>query len=218
MNCEICMFDLDGTLSNPKLGILICAQYALKHVGIEIEDSKINNLVYFIGPPLRQTFAKHFQLNESQVEIAVEKFRERMGSVGFLEAEIYQGVPQMLKKLKRQGNILALATSKENGIAEQVLKHFDLYKYFDFVAGASVDNSRDTKTAVMEYALNNLDPKRKKSVVMVGDMKYDIIGAKNLGTNSIGVTYGYGTKEELVAAGADNIAKTVKELQSLLLG
>ncbi|MCL2370933.1 MAG: HAD family hydrolase [Firmicutes bacterium] len=209
---DIYLFDLDGTLTNPKLGITMGLQFALKFFGIEVSDP--SQLEKFIGPPLRQTFSEDFGLSKENAEVAVQKYREYYGVTGLYQNEVYKGIHELLAKLKEKGKILGVATSKPTVYAMQILEHFGLLEYFAVVSGSEFDGTRDSKSEVIEYVLSQLGVSGER-VVMIGDRMYDIIGAKEIGIKSVGVTYGFGTYEELQKAGADKIVDRVEELLDL---
>ena len=212
------LFDLDGTLSDPKVGICTSVQYALEKMGIEEKD--IDNLVPFIGPPLRESFNKYYNMSEEECERAVSFYRERYSDVGKFENEIYPGIPELLRDLKKKEKFIAIASSKPTVYVEDILKHFEIREYFDLVVGAEPDGSRDTKEEVLGYALKEMFPEGEPEydeVVMIGDRRYDIDAAHSLGVGNIGVSYGYGSREELEEAGADKIVNTVQGLRSVLL-
>lgn len=212
------LFDLDGTLTDPKVGITTCIQYALASFGIEEND--LSNLEKFIGPPLRDSFREYYGFDGEQTEKAIEKYRERFAEVGLFENEVYEGIPQMLRTLQSKGYYLAVASSKPQVYVERILEHFDLAKYFKVVVGSELDGTRDHKDEVVAEALNrlfNYKPIQKDRVYMIGDRRFDIEGAKAKGIMSVGVTYGYGDMEELKAAKADFIVRSVEELEKFLL-
>ena len=204
------LFDLDGTLTNPEIGITNCVMYALEKFGIKENDRK--KLHPFIGPPLTYSFQNFYGLSEEESKQAVAFYRERFSVKGLYENEVYVGVPEMLQTLKEQGKKLIIATSKPEEYTIKILKHFDLYKYFDFIAGATMDGSRGEKADIITYALQNIDIEDKSQAVMVGDRKYDILGAKENGLDSIGVLFGFGDLEELTKAGATYVVETVKDI------
>lgn len=204
------LFDLDGTLTNPELGITNCVMYALEKFGIKVEDRK--ELHPFIGPPLMYSFQRFYGLSEEQSKQAVVYYRERFPAKGIYENEVYDGVVEMLEALKKQGKIIILATSKPEVYAVEILRHFNLDQYFDFVAGATLDGSRGEKADVITYALEISGIKDKSEVVMVGDRNYDVLGAKENGLDSIGVLFGFGDYEELTKAGATYIAENVVDI------
>lgn len=212
------LFDLDGTLTDPKVGITTCVQYALASFGIEEPD--LDKLEPFIGPPLKDSFMEFYQMNEADAQAAVDKYRERFRDTGIFENEIYAGVPQMLKTLKAKGMQLAVASSKPTVFVERILEHFHIAKYFKVVVGSELDGTRVEKDQVVEEALRQLfgdAPVEKDQVYMIGDRRFDVEGARAQGIESVGVTYGYGSMEELRAAKADYIVRSVEELTRFLL-
>lgn len=215
---EYLLFDLDGTLTDPKVGICTCVQYALKAFGIEEPD--IDKLKPFIGPPLKDSFMQFYDMSSEQVEAAVEKYRERFRDVGIFENKVYDGVPGMLEALQAKGMSLAVASSKPEVFVERILDHFGIRKYFKAVVGSELDGRRSGKDEVVEEALRRLfgdKPIEKDRIYMIGDRKFDAEGARAHGIESVGVTYGYGNMEELKEAKADYIVQSVEELQRFLL-
>ncbi|WP_455586405.1 HAD family hydrolase [Bacteroides sp.] len=208
-------FDLDGTVTDPMQGITRSVDYALNHFGIVIND--LRELCPFIGPPLKDSFMEFYQFTEKQAEEAVEKYRERYTETGLYENEAYPEIADFLEKARRQGYKLMMATSKPDVLAKRILEYFHLDNYFLFVGGSGMDGSRYTKADVIEYVLNENGITDLSEVVMIGDRKHDIIGAKKVGIDSIGVLYGYGDREELTAAGADYIVEDIGGLGRLLL-
>lgn len=211
---EIILFDLDGTLTDPKEGITKSVQYSLKAFSIHIEDT--DELIKFIGPPLRESYKRYYGFSDENSEKAVEKYREYFAEKGIFENGIYDGIGEMLQKLKQGGKRLAVATSKPAVYAEKILEHFGIDGYFDFVAGSELDGTRSKKSEVIRYALDNLGVSSLETALMVGDREHDILGAKEIGVEVIGVLYGYGDFDELTKAGADHIAGSVDELSMLL--
>jgi len=208
------LFDLDGTLTDPKIGITKSIQHALNGFDIHAE---LKELEIFIGPPLRVSFSKNFGISMNDIEnIALPRYRDYYSNKGMFECEIYGGVCEMLEKLKSEGMTTSLATSKPLFFAKPILQHFGLLKYFDFVSGSELDGTRDDKADVISYALENLKLTPAPNIIMVGDREFDIIGAKKNNLQSIGVLYGYGDRKELETAGASIIAKTVSELTNIL--
>lgn len=210
------LFDLDGTLTNSELGITKSVQHALKKFGIEVEDRTA--LRPFIGPPLGESFQVYYGLSKEESEQAIKYYRERFSVKGLYENEVYEGVEKMLQDLKESGKKLILATSKPEKFTILILEHFDLLKYFDFVAGATMDGSRGEKADVIRYALELSGIEDKSDVIMIGDRKFDILGAKENGLASIGVLYGFGDREELTEAGADYIVERAEDIVKVLLG
>lgn len=212
------LFDLDGTLTDPKEGITSSVQYALKAMGIEESDQ--DKLVPFIGPPLKDSFVEFYQMDEEQAELAVKKYRENFETVGLYQNKLYAGIPQMLRSLKEKGMHLAVASSKPTVFVERILEHFHIDRYFEVVVGSELDGTRVKKDEVVEETLCRLfgeKPVQKDQVYMIGDRKFDVEGAKALGVESVGVAYGYGGMEELKAAKADYIVRSVEELHKFLL-
>lgn len=213
MEYRTILFDLDGTLTDPGLGITNSVMYALDR--FDIHESDRTKLYPFIGPPLWDSFMRFYGMSRDQAEEAVRVYREYYGDRGLLENSVYPGIPQMLAALKAQGKTLAVATSKPEGFSRQILDHFELSQYFDRIAGASMDRSRSRKADVIRYALEGLsaDP---ATTVMVGDREHDVLGAQELGLPCVGVLYGYGDRPELEAAGAAALAADPVELLALL--
>lgn len=212
------LFDLDGTLTDPKIGITTCVQYALKAFGIEEPD--LDKLEPFIGPPLKDSFMEFYQMDDVQAEEAIAKYRERFQTVGMFENKVYPGIKRLLRRCKRKGAVLAAASSKPEVFVKKILEHFQLAQYFDVIVGSELDGRRTAKGEVVQEALHQLFPQGDidyDNTVMIGDRKFDIQGAKDNKVVSIGVSYGYGSFEELQEAHADYIARTVEELEAVLL-
>lgn len=218
------LFDLDGTLTDPMVGITTSVQYALSHM--DIHEPDIQRLKPFIGPPLEQSFSQFYGMDSVQAKFAVEKYRERYNEIGIYENLLYPGISQLLDKLKKEGFKLAIASSKPTVFVIRVLEYFSLNHYFDVVVGSELDGRRSNKEDVIEEVLKQFrimgqTGMIKKSLanktVMVGDRSFDISGAKTHKIDSIGVTYGYGIDDELSIAGATYIVHTVSELEQLLL-
>lgn len=207
------LFDLDGTLTDPGLGITNSVMNSLSKFGITVTDR--SELYKFIGPPLMESFKKYYGMSDEDATKAIEYYRDYFKVIGMTENEVYEGIPEMLATLKNRGQKIILATSKPEEFAIKILEYFDLLKYFDFVAGATMDGTRSEKSDVIKYAINEASISVDKAV-MVGDRKHDILGAIENNLPSIGVLFGYGSEEELSEAGANYIAKDVKELASIL--
>ncbi len=212
---ENIFFDLDGTLTDPGLGITNSVLHALSYYGIREDDrSKLNA---FIGPPLADSFEKFYGFSHERALEAIGHFREYFENTGIFENALYHGVPEMLSALKEKGATLVLATSKPELFAERILEHFGILSYFDFVCGATMDEKeRSTKDEVLSYALEKSGSDPGKSV-MVGDRKYDIISARSFGLATVGVLYGYGSREELSHAGAQVLCESVEQCKEVLL-
>lgn len=208
------LFDMDGTLIDSKIGMTKAIQYSLAKYNIRADDLK--SLERFIGPELYKSFRKYFSFNEKKAWEAVLFFREYYSEKGIFEAEVYPGIPELLELLYRQRKKLIVATSKQTDYAERILEYFQLKKYFYFVAGSNFDRTRIDKSEVIEYALSQVSAYSPDKVVMVGDRKYDIVGAKNNSIDSVGVGYGYGTREEIQQINPTYRVNTVSDLQKLL--
>lgn len=208
------LFDLDGTLTDPGLGITNSVVYALNRFGITETD--IQRLYKFIGPPLWASFEQYYGFTKAQANTAVEYYREYYRDRGIYENAVYDGIEDLLKTLSAAGRTLVVATSKPTVFANQVLSHFGLDSYFAFVSGSELDGTRVNKDEVIAYALEQcgIEPSR---AVMVGDREHDMAGAKKNSVTAIGVLYGYGKKADLNEAGADYIAKDVNGLKNILL-
>lgn len=210
MSYSYLLFDLDGTLTDPGEGITNSVAYALKKWGIEVGDK--SELYSFIGPPLSVSFAKYYGFNEEDSLKSVEYYREYFRDRGIFENKVYDGIHNLLETLKNNEKKLIVATSKPEQFAKIILDHFDLAKYFDFVAGATMDESRNKKADVIRYALETFGISDLSSTLMIGDRDQDITGAKKNGLDSLGVLYGYGDREELEGAGATYIAESVEDI------
>lgn len=208
------LFDLDGTVTDPMIGITKSVRYALNKFGIEVED--LNTLCKFIGPPLKDSFMNFYNFTEEDALKAIAYYREYFSTNGLYENTVYENFEDMLIALKNDGKSLIIATSKPTVFAEKILEHFNLKKYFDFISGSNLDNTRTKKADVISYALEQQMINNMSEIIMIGDREHDIIGAKALNIESIGVLHGYGSYEELSSSGADYIVKDVSELKSLL--
>lgn len=213
---DVAIFDLDGTLTDPKVGITTCVQYALSAIGIDEPD--IDNLEDFIGPPLMEHFMERYSLDEATARGCVEKYRERYNPIGVYENEKYDGMDELLSCLKERGIRLAVASSKPKVLVDKVLDYFDLAKYFDIVTGSELDGSRTRKSDVIRYAFELMDEKgmSHNKPIMIGDRKHDIIGAREAGIPCMAVAYGYGTMEELKEHHPDFIVENVMDIASIV--
>ncbi len=212
---EYVFFDLDGTLTDAGMGITNSVAYSLKKNGIEPPARE--ELYKFIGPPLVDSFMRYYGFSCEGAHKAVEDYREYFRDRGIFENEVYEGIYELLESLKDNGKKLVLATSKPEPFAKTILSHFGLDKYFYFVAGALMDETRTKKGDVIRYALSCCGEPKRESVVMIGDREHDILGAKENGIRSIGVLYGYGSHEELTSAGADLIAAEPCDIEKIIL-
>lgn len=209
------LFDLDGTLTDPKEGIISSVLYALEKMGIE--EGNISELDAFIGPPIQQSFAERYNMSEIEIEQAVFYFREYLKQSGLLENKIYDGIPTLLQQLKDGGNRLFVATSKPTVFAKQVIEHFQLTSFFEEIVGSNLDGTRIKKEEIIEYILHTNIEVPKEEIVMIGDRKHDVMGANGNGIDSIGVLYGYGSEMELSDAKATHMVKDVEDLHSFCM-
>ena len=207
------LFDLDGTITDPKEGITKCVQYALSKFDIEEE---CDNLLSFIGPPLTDSFIDFYGFDKQKAELAIKYYRECYAKIGLFENSAIDGIHEVLEKLKNSGYTLAVATSKPTCFAISICEKYDFSKYFDIIMGSELDGTRTKKSEIIYEVLKQLNAKPEE-VVMIGDRKYDIIGAKEVGTASIGVRFGYAEDGELEKAGADFIVGTPNELLTCIL-
>ena len=205
-------FDLDGTLTDPAQGITNSFIHALKYFGREIPSYE--ELCKLIGPPLPYSFETILGFPKENVMEAVAKYREYFAAKGLFENSVYPGIPELLQTLKEKGKHLVVVTSKPEEYSIKIIDYFGLSKYFDFVCGSLMDESRSKKSEVIAYALQccGLEEADKERVLMVGDRFHDIEGAKANGIKSCGVLFGYGSREELENAGANFIASTVGDI------
>ena len=215
MNKKYILFDLDGTLTDPEEGITKSLQHALSFIDIKVEDRSI--LKRHIGPPLADGLREFFGLDDGQIEEVIGHFREYFVDKGIFMNYKYEGIEELLDSLVKAGKTLIVATSKPEVLAERILKHFNLDQYFTDICGSNLDETRSKKGEVIAYALEENGIKEKEQVVMIGDRLHDILGAKENDIASIGVLYGFGSREEHVKAGADRIAADLKELEDILL-
>ncbi|HOP30548.1 MAG TPA: HAD hydrolase-like protein [Spirochaetota bacterium] len=208
------IFDLDGTLTDPGVGITRSIQYALAKYG---KTEKTAALYKCIGPPLRDSFCNYFGFTMEQAEEAVSYYREYFSEHGIFENEVYPGIPELLEELKADNRIIYLATTKPVIYAEKILRHFNLFDYFTAVSGSNLDGTNGAKSELIAGIIRNYRINQPVTAVMIGDRKYDIEGAKANGISSIGVGYGYGEPGELADAFPDYIAETVPALNKILL-
>lgn len=205
------LFDLDGTLTESGEGITRSVQYALEKLGKPAPS--LDELRVFVGPPLMEQFMKFADLDQDTARLAVSYYRERYASVGIFENRVYAGIEEMLAELKKNGYLLAVASSKPEKFVLQILEHFHLRSYFNEVVGSEMDGSRTSKASVVEEALKRLGlSDEREAVLMVGDKEHDVLGARACGVECIAVSYGYGTMEELEAAKPLKILSNPREL------
>ena len=216
MSAEYVLFDLDGTLTDPGLGITNSVAHALAHFGIAVTDR--TQLYRFIGPPLLDSFMEYYGFTEEQAQEAVRVYREYFADRGWAENTVYEGIETLLAELTAAGKTLLVATSKPQVFAERILLHFGLARYFTHICGVALQAPRGySKADVIREALAKAGVTDYSTAVMVGDRHHDIDGAKAVGLSSVGVLYGYGDRAEHEAAGADAIAESVDALRTLLL-
>lgn len=211
---EYIFFDLDGTITDSGTGIVNAALYALEKYNISVNDK--DELKKFIGPALQDSFSVDYGFNEEEIEDAIATFREYYAEKGIFENELYPRIEEVLIELKNRNKKLVIATSKPEVFTIQVLKHFDILKYFDHIAAASLDDSKIKKGVIIKEAIENLGITNLDSVVMVGDRKHDIKGANVNGIASIGVMWGYGSIEEFEKHEATHIAHNVMDLLEII--
>ena len=214
MNYKTAIFDLDGTITDSGPGIMNAIRYAVKKRGLPDVPEEV--LRSFIGPPLKEQFRSVFGLSDDEGTIMVATYREYYGEKGIFENRVYDGVPEVLQKLQEAGVRILMATSKPEKYAKQIAEHFGFDKYFDFIGGACMDGRRTDKHDVIEYVIDSCKVCRENTV-MIGDRRHDMIGASKAGIRSIGVLYGYGSREELEEAGAERIAVTPGDIVKFIL-
>jgi phosphoglycolate phosphatase len=215
MNYQYILFDLDGTISDPKMGITKAVRFALKKYGI---DAELDDLEGFIGPPLEDSFMEFYGFDFDKAWEAVVYYREYYRDIGLFENELFPDTLLLFDKLQEKGKKIILATAKPTVYAEQTLKHFHIEKYFKMIVGSYFDGRRTDKVEIIETIRKGLNIKNKKEMIMIGDRKYDIEGAKGAGIDSIGVLYGYGSKEEITNAQPTHIVYTMAEIYNIITG
>jgi phosphoglycolate phosphatase len=209
----VALFDLDGTLTDPKVGITRSIQYALEQLGRPVPDA--DALTWMIGPPLIASFARILG-SDAQAAEALGLYRVRFSDVGLFENQVYAGIPELLSRLREREVRLFVATSKPHVFARRILEHFGLLAFFEAVYGSELDNRNADKRDLLEHlvAKEGLDP---AGAVMIGDREHDAIGARSVGMRAIGVTWGYGPREELLAAGVARLVDRPDELDEAIL-
>jgi phosphoglycolate phosphatase len=210
---KIFLFDLDGTVTEPKEGITKCVQYALKSFGIEEND--LDKLECFIGPPLHKSFQMYYGLNEDDSFEAVRKYRERYNDIGIYECNLFNGIDDVIKYIYENGGKVCLATSKPEVYAIRLLEYYNIDKYFECITGSLMDGGRTEKYEVIEEVFRriNISDEDKQHCIMIGDRMHDIKGAITTGIESIGVKYGYALENELEDAGATYVVETTADLK-----
>lgn len=210
------LFDLDGTLTDSSLGITNSVAYALAKYDIKVNDN--NELNKFIGPPLTESFEKFYHFSKSDSIQAVKFYREYYTDKGIFENHLYDGIEDLLKALSSQNQSILLATSKPEFYANQILKHFKIDEYFSFVAGSNMDGSRVRKQEVITHVLDISGINDIKSCIMIGDREHDVIGAKQVGMDAMGVLFGFGSLDELQKVKPKYIVDSVNEIKDILVG
>ena len=210
------LFDLDGTLTNPKEGITRSVQHALRHFGIKVADP--DTLTPYIGPPLIPSFMEFHGLTQEQALEALQVYRQRFSTVGLFENEVLDGVPEMLRALKQNSRFVAVASSKPEPYVIRILEHFDLLQYFDEVVGASMDEKRSAKKDIIEEALRRMGKAPgDRDILMIGDRMHDVEGAQLCGLDSLGIYTGFAPEGELEDAGATYVFHTIRDMADFLL-
>ena len=207
------LFDLDGTIANSQPGIVRCLQHGFAAVGLPVPEE--DELIPLIGPPL-SVGLRRFDLDEATIEELIVRYRERYRPIGIFEADLYDGMADLIAAGSAAGVMQAVATSKPEPFAVQLLDHFDLARHFAVVAGATFDESRAHKAQIIAHALAQMPGATAEHTVMVGDREYDVLGAAVHGVRAVGVTWGFGTRHELDAAGAWRIVDSVAGLRALV--
>ena len=211
MDRKCIFFDLDGTLTDSGEGIINSVSFALEQLGLSVPPRE--SMRFFVGPPLHESFPK-VGVPEDKVDEAVALYRQRYVPIGKFENVPYPGIREMLETLKAQGHRLFVATSKPEALSVEILEHFGLAAYFELICGATPDHSRYKKGDVIAYLLRQVPNAGK--ILMVGDTVYDVVGAKEHGIDTVGVSWGYGIVAEMIGAGAVAIADTPAQLLELL--
>ena len=214
MTYRYCFFDLDGTLTDSSRGITDSVAYALTQCGITPPPRE--ELLCFIGPPLVRAFAQFYGMSEEEARTAVAHYRTYYPEHGIFACDVYEGVRELLEKLNAAGVTCVLATCKPHVFAVRILEHFDLARYFSFVSGPEFDGTRNEKREVIAYALEHLENPDPTSVLMIGDRAEDILGARANGLDAVGAAWGFGSREELVEAGAKSVLSCPRELSQYL--
>ncbi|MCU6747594.1 MULTISPECIES: HAD-IA family hydrolase [Lachnospiraceae] len=215
MGIHTIAFDLDGTITDSGPGILNSINYALEKSGRQREDTE--KLKCFIGPPLAGQFEKFCNITREESLQMVQYYREYYSVKGIFENRVYEGMEKVFQSLIEHDFRLVIATSKPEHFAKIIAKHFGFDKYFAFIGGALLDEGRTDKTEVIEYVLEHFQIRDRKEILMVGDRSYDMIGAAQTGVHSLGVLYGYGSREELEEAKAERLVSVPEEIASVII-
>lgn len=212
---EYILIDMDGTMIDSQEGITKSVQHALKQKGIIVDD--LSKLTKHIGPPQHESFEKFWGFEGEELEEAIQIYRKAFAEFGLSQFEVYPGIEELFKKLYEKGKKIIIVTSKIEDFALYTMETTKLDQYVVDTCGSTFDNSRITKSDVMEYALKKNNIKDKKRAIMIGDRHHDIDSSIEYGLESVGVIYGFGSKKELEEAGATYLVSTVNELEDLLL-
>ena len=213
LDYEVILFDLDGTLTDSIDGIVNAVCYACKELGIRIPTQE--ELLEFIGPPMTYSFTTHFGLEGEELEKAIDLYHVYYTDRGWKENRVIDGIVPMLEELKAKNKRMALCTNKPEHYAQQIMDLFGLTEYMEFIGGSSYEADRMYKWKVIKHTLDSMDVKDKNTAVMVGDSHFDVEGADRVGVKTIGVTFGYGTRQELENAGAILVVDTPQEITGL---
>ncbi len=208
------LFDLDGTLTDPYEGITRCVAYALSCQGIEVADRR--HLAGFIGPPLKASFCERYAMSDAEADRAVDDYRVRFGDVGMYENTVYNGIVDLLEQLRASGRQLFVATSKPWFYARQIVEHFGLEKYFGKVYGSELDGKRTEKSVLIAHVLRE-EGLRPEETLMIGDRRFDVLGARHNGVPAAAVSYGYGSIQELLDANPDHVFESPQDIARCLL-
>lgn len=211
---DVILFDFDGTLVDTGEGILNGITYTLNKFGITVEDRA--SLNRFVGPPLQESFKMFYGFSPEETEKAIKYYREYYNEKGMWEYKAYDGIKELMAWLKEKGKLCIVTTSKPEYFAKKMLEKAGLAPYFTYIAGSDMEGTRTKKADVIRYALNTCGIKDTGNMVLVGDREYDVYGAKEMGIDSVGVLFGYGSREELEQAGATHIAETVEDLKEII--
>lgn len=215
MGYKYIFLDLDGTVTESAEGIINSVAYALEKLGKPVEDK--STLRCFIGPPLTVSFHEFFGFDDETAALGVKYYREYYPEKGIFENRLYDGIAEMLEKLSKTDKKIILATSKPEPFAVRILEHYGIAQYFDLIAGSSFDGTRNDKTDVLKYAIEQLQIEDISEAIMIGDRKHDVIGARDVDMKCAYVLFGYGTREEAEQYRADSIIENVKSLEAFLL-
>lgn len=210
------IFDFDGTLADSGEGIKNCVIYALKKYGIEENDR--DKLDYFIGPPLFDSFRDLYSVSDEDSDLLVSYYRERYREIGCLESRLYDGILPLLKKLKENGITTGICSSKPEEFVVRISENLGMLPYIDHISAVTFKDKNADKTPLLIKCMDMCGVKASKEIAMVGDRHFDITAAENLGVTAVGVSYGFGSLQELEEAGADFIAGSTKELEKILIG